>query len=245
MPFLAVLNVLFLVFLGFQAVFFFGGEQALRAADLTYAQYARGGFFQLLVVAGFVFVITWFVYAKTVIRQKWARIAALVLIAQTAVVLVSAVMRLGLYVSAYGMTVTRFWAYAGMGYVGLLLVFVAVCLCSHFPVWKTAKVLFIGMLSIPPALLVWNVEATVVGYNLQHLGKSSDVVEDMGYVMDTTPAAWPKIVALLPTLPEQKRLELEDWMKGLAQQGVISSDIRDIRLTDILAERALGSLLKP
>ena len=245
LPFLGVLNALFVVFLGFQAVFFFGGEQALRAADLTYAEYARGGFFQLLVVSGFVFLITWFVYTRTVIRQKWARIAALVLIAQTAVVLVSAVMRLGLYVDVYGMTVTRFWAYAGMAYVGILLAFVGACLCSRFSVLHTAKVLFISMLSLPSFLLLWNVEATVVRYNLKHMSTFADAVQDMSYVMDTTPAAWPAIIAVLPTLSEQQQEVLGHWMEELANQSVIPADIRDIRLTDIFAEQALRSLLKP
>src|SRR5262249_55368815 len=49
----AVLDLLFLLFVAVQVEVLFGGrERVLHTAGLTYAQYARSGFWQLLIVAG-------------------------------------------------------------------------------------------------------------------------------------------------------------------------------------------------
>ncbi|MCC7357625.1 DUF4173 domain-containing protein [Candidatus Uhrbacteria bacterium] len=244
--FLSVLNILFFVFLIFQFTYFFGGEQVLRAAGISYAEYARGGFFQLLIVASIVFSISWFVYIKTTTASHTlVRIAALILIVQTSVVLLSATMRLGLYVDKYGMTVMRFWAYAGIAYVGLLLVFVSMSFLFRFSAVHATKVLFIGMLSLPSFLLLWNVEATVVRYNLKRMTVIYGPSYDMSYVMETTPAAWPTIIALLPTLPNQQQEIMRSWMEKMADKSAIPLDIRDIRLTDIFADHVLRSWRKP
>ena len=51
---LGLLDALFLAFVAVQARYFFGGTQRLALLELTYAEYARRGFFELLAVAGLV-----------------------------------------------------------------------------------------------------------------------------------------------------------------------------------------------
>ena len=55
---LALLNTLFLIFVGVQFAVLFGGhDRVLETTGLTYAEYARSGFWQLLVVTGLTFVV--------------------------------------------------------------------------------------------------------------------------------------------------------------------------------------------
>ena len=48
---LLVLDLLFLAFVALQGAYLFGGQDTLAAGGMTYAEYARRGFFELLVAA--------------------------------------------------------------------------------------------------------------------------------------------------------------------------------------------------
>ena len=98
----------------------------------TYAEYARSGFAQLMVVAA----LTLAVIAAA---GRWARdggsllrvlLAALCLL--TLVVLASALKRLGLYEEAYGFTRLRFAAHAILLWLGALFVLVLVARGAHW-----------------------------------------------------------------------------------------------------------------
>ena len=124
---LGSLDLLFGAFVAVQLAVLFGGhDHVLRTAGLTYAEYAREGFFQLLAVGG----LTLGVVAGTV---RWAarnggRDALLlrallgILCALTLVVLVSALRRLGLYEESFGFTRARVSAHAIILWLGAVLI---------------------------------------------------------------------------------------------------------------------------
>lgn len=120
---LVVLDLLFAGFVALQGAYLFGGQDTLAASGLTYAGYARRGFFELLVAA---FVVGGLVLAAeaTVARRTPAYLAAAIgLVLLTAVVLGSALLRLRLYQEAYGWTELRFYVLAAILWlaVGCLL----------------------------------------------------------------------------------------------------------------------------
>lgn len=119
---LGAVLALYVVFCAVQFAFLFAG--AGLPDGMTYAEYARGGFFQLLLVAAIdlgVFGVVLSYAPRT--RTLTAMLVALV--AATGVMLVSAGMRLGLYVGAYGLTWLRF---ASSTFIGLLAVVLVLCL---------------------------------------------------------------------------------------------------------------------
>jgi hypothetical protein len=121
MVFLGLISVLFLVFIGFQLTYLFGGETNIVDAGFTYAEYARRGFWELLAVGilSLLVLLASEKYARVESkRDKQFLIPALTLIAEVAVVIVSAFKRLSLYIDAYGMTELRFYA---VGFIVLLL----------------------------------------------------------------------------------------------------------------------------
>jgi hypothetical protein len=109
---LGLLVLLFATFVAVQlAVLFGGSRRVLGTAGLTYAQYARSGFWQLLVVTGLSLAVLaaaarWAprdtVADRTLIRTVLGALAVL-----TLVIVASAVQRMDLYADTYGLTRLR------------------------------------------------------------------------------------------------------------------------------------------
>lgn len=122
---LTLLNALFIVFVVIQAVYLFGGTDTLDRTGLTYSEYARRGFFELVVVAGmvlsFILPLNWLVRP---VRQRVLTVVNslhILLIALTLVILGSAWQRMLLYRREYGLTELRFYTTAFMGWLALVL----------------------------------------------------------------------------------------------------------------------------
>lgn len=123
---LGALSLTFLVFVGLQARYLFGGEAViLETAGLTYAEYARGGFFELVTVATLLLPVLlgteWLLdqsNQRNVTRFRTLSATLLVLIG---LIMLSAVQRMRLYIDAYGLTQDRFYAMAFMIWIGVVL----------------------------------------------------------------------------------------------------------------------------
>jgi hypothetical protein len=134
---LGSINALFLVFIVLQVSSLFGGAAHLLAEGLTYAEYAREGFFQLVVIAILSFLIIAFA-ERQIIQNHGAHLQSFkmlsgVLVLQVIVILVSAFTRLSLYEHAYGFTDTRLYSHAFMIWLGVLLLLLSV----H--IWRSGK----------------------------------------------------------------------------------------------------------
>lgn len=114
---LVLLDALFLAFVAVQLTVLFGGhDRVLETAGLTYAEYAREGFWELIAAASLTLAVVGgaALVAETTRRAHRLLLRGLlgVLCALTVVVLASAVHRLVLYEDAYGLTRLRLFAVA-------------------------------------------------------------------------------------------------------------------------------------
>ena len=121
---LAALDVLYLLFLGVQSAGLFGGPAYLAQRGISYAEWARSGFFQMVGVT--VVNLTVLLAALTLSGRsgrtwKVLRGLAAVLVAESLVLLASAAWRMTLYVSAYGLSFKRCMTYWGMAMMALFL----------------------------------------------------------------------------------------------------------------------------
>jgi hypothetical protein len=126
---LGTLNVLFAAFVLAQLGWFFGGERFLQArTGLTAAAYARQGFFQLVAVVALVVPVL--VATRAVLRpgHELARrhtLLSLPIIALLGAIIVSATLRLKMYVHFYGLTTDRLYALVFMAWLAIVLVWLA------------------------------------------------------------------------------------------------------------------------
>jgi hypothetical protein len=116
------LTILFGLFLLLQGSVMFGGSAAFGELNLTYAEYARQGFNQLIFASTLVAIIV-----LTLRRQHGEKsdqlLTALhsIFIVETLLLLISAALRLNLYIDTYGYTDARFLAYWTIITIGVLL----------------------------------------------------------------------------------------------------------------------------
>jgi hypothetical protein len=158
----AALGALVLLFTGFVAVQFvvlFGGDQhVLDTAGLTYAEYAREGFVQLLFVALLVLAVVGAAmrYARAIGSRERLALRSLLtaLCCLTLVILASALHRLDLYVDAFGATRERLVAVAICALVGSILIAAVVSLFTSDRRWLPRAIALLAAIAAISLTLV-------------------------------------------------------------------------------------------
>ena len=113
---LGSLNVIYFIFCIIQIKSFF-----IQDASINYAQYARQGFFQLLVVSLINIVVI--LYAKRIDKKsKYINFMCLAMILFTYIILGVSAYRMYIYEKEYGYTLLRLLVYSGLITEGLMLV---------------------------------------------------------------------------------------------------------------------------
>jgi hypothetical protein len=124
---LLLLNLVYVLFIAVQFKYFFSGT---LDEGLTYAEYARRGFFELLFVTLInLTVITLVIsFAKGILGyvKKTINFSLTVLVLSSGILLISAFMRLTMYSDAYGFTFTRVLVYSFMLFLMVILAYTLV-----------------------------------------------------------------------------------------------------------------------
>ncbi len=118
---LLTIAALFAMFVVLQLAYLFGGHDTLDAAAITFSAYARRGFFELIAAVALVGALLFALELSVRARGRTYVIAAVTLLALTAVVLASAWYRLDLYQQAYGWTELRFYATCAIAALAIAL----------------------------------------------------------------------------------------------------------------------------
>lgn len=203
------LVALFSAFAAAQVIAVAGGARhVLETAGLTYAEYAREGFFQLLAVAAITLVALVGLRAVTDLSDPAHRVRFTVLgeiaIGLTLVILVVALRRLGLYTEAYGLTMLRLFAFVVAAWVGVVLVLAGLSLggVGADRAWFVGGALVAGLVLLL-GLNVANPEAVVVRHNVDRAARAQEV--DPLYLGELSDDAVPALVRALPRLAEPER----------------------------------------
>lgn len=200
---LSMLDALFALFVIVQVTVLFGGrEHVLDTFGLTYAQYARSGFFQLVAVAELTLLVLGFIarYAERPRTRDTLllRILGGVLVALTLVVLASALKRLSLYEEVYGFTRLRLVVHAAILWFGVMFGVVAVAGARGSARWVPRAVVVISSLSLLAFSLI-RPDAFIAGRNVERFEETGKI--DLAYLQRLSADAAPA----LARLPEPER----------------------------------------
>lgn len=211
---LVVLDLLFAAFVIIQAAYLFGGADTLAASGLTYADYARRGFFELLTVA---FLVAGLIVSMEFLIGSRTRVylaAAIGLVALTLAVLGSSFLRLRLYQEAYGWTELRFYVLAAIIWLAIGAVGTVVALATDRTRWLPHAMVILSVLFGVAFNLIGPVRfiaeqnvARVVHPELVAPGGFSGL--DVDYLSSLGTDADIVLAEAMPTLPEPERSEAQ------------------------------------
>jgi hypothetical protein len=185
---------------------------------MTYAEYARRGFFELLFVAFLVAGLILGLEGFIAHRSRAYVAAAITLVVLTVVILGSSLLRLRLYQEAYGWTELRFYVLAAIAWLAIGAVAAVVTLATNRTKWLLhvmvilAVVFGVGFNLIGPVRFIaeQNV-ARAVDPSLVPPGGESGL--DVFYLSSLGTDADIVMTESLPDLPEPARSEVQSVLE--------------------------------
>jgi MFS family permease len=200
---LAVLDVLFIGFVAVQATVLFGGHAHVLETDgLTYADYARQGFWQLLWVSALTLLVLSAVIRvagrKAASDRRLLRILVGILCATSVVVVISAIHRMWLYQQAYGFSTERLMVITIELWLAAVFTLVAVAGIRMTGRWLPRAILMGGAVALL-GLAATNPERLIAERNIDRYEQTG--VLDAAYLFRLSPDIEPA----LARLPESMR----------------------------------------
>src|SRR3989344_1747468 len=170
-------NLLFLGFVALQFAYLFNGNAL--PGELTFAEYARRGFYELVLVAVLSYLLI--AFAESQIKKQGAlhlrsfKILSAILIAQVVIILVSAFMRLSLYEDAYGFSTIRLYSYAFMIWLGVILVFLSGYILANVRREHFTLVTFASVVVLLLSMNLLNPDAFIARENMARYAETGKI----------------------------------------------------------------------
>ena len=204
---LGSLDLLFGLFVALQIPHFFGGHEAiLGTPSLTYASYARRGFFELIAVAALglplLLFADWLFHGENAREQRLVRALSGIMIALLGVMLASAMHRLSLYMEAYGLTAARVNAAAILIWITLALVLFCVTVFRGKRQMLPSAIVVSGYMVLL-GLNAVNPDALVARVNMARM--SADGTFDPKYTFRLGADAVPVMLDAIPAMTPEHR----------------------------------------
>lgn len=198
------LVALFALFVGVQVAVLFGdGEYVRRTAGLTFAEYARRGFWQLLVVTLLTLLVLAVAVRKAGRARRGDRILLRVLLGTlaglTLVIVASAMRRMWVYEQAYGFTRLRLTVSAVELWLGIVFVLVIAAGVRLRAGWLPQAVVGAGV-AVLLGLAIINPDGFIAAHNIDRYQQSQRI--DVGYLRQLSPDAALELDRLEPKLRE-------------------------------------------
>jgi len=242
---------LFAIFVVIQFQYFFGGETNINVEGYTYAEYARKGFGELVVVAFFALLmlltLSSITKRETEKQRKIYSGFGITLVLLLLVMLFSAFQRLNLYEAAYGFSRIRTYTHVFLIWLGLLLVATIVLEVLHKE-RLFAIAMLIASFGFAITLPILNVDAFIVNQNIKRELTQPDAVDlDSQYFIQLSDdAIFPLVNALnssdLPDLVHEKVASSLVCIRYKREQVTSEYEWQSFRLTRYLADNALASV---
>ena len=226
---LNAVNLLFAAFVVIQIPYLFGGQLNIDLGRITYAEYARRGFGELVFVS--VLVLGLLLLAGALTRRQGGRqtrlfnLSSTVTVGLTVVMLVSAFKRLLLYEMAYGFTEMRIYPHVFMIWLALLLGWFLVTLWLR--PGRFAIGVVVACLGFVATLNVLNVDDFIVRRNVERyeqLGSTAFALRDAyapydsridpAYLTVLSEDAIPALVRSVDRLAGEPKREVANHLRG-------------------------------
>jgi len=194
-----LVDLVFAVFVAAQAAVLFGGHDYVqRTTGLTYAEYVHQGFGQLTVATLLMFLVVWAASRRAGPEPGdvlWLRISLGLLCALTLVVVVSALHRMQLYQEAYGFTQARLVVDVFEGWLGVVVLAVALSGVVRWGTWVPRFALISGVVGLLGIAAV-NPDDLIARHNIERYEETGKI--DVEFLATLSDDAVPWLSFQLP-----------------------------------------------
>ena len=213
-----LVDLVFAVFVAAQAAVLFGGHDYVqRSTGLTYAEYVHQGFGQLTVATLLMFLVVWAASRRAGDDPGdvlWLRISLGLLCALTLVVVVSALHRMQLYQEAYGFTQARLVVDVFEGWLGVVVLAVAISGLVRWGTWVPRFALVTGVVGLLGIAAI-NPDAWIARHNIERYEETGKV--DVDFLSTLSDDAVPVLATALPEPLRSQALDgrtpaEDDWL---------------------------------
>ena len=235
---LVILNIIYLIFFMALGGYLFSAFTGDLPSSMTYAEYARRGFFELCGVSAINLGII--VFAYTCVKRKereypiMLKLLTAILSVFTVLLVSTAMSKMLLYIDSYGLTRLRVYTFCFMA--AILFAFVLILLW-HVKPFNLGKPLIIGTAILFLALAASNPDGQIAKYNIDSYeqGRIETLDTDMFY--DLSDAAYPYIEEFAKTNDD---LRISIQLLGLSNYYKDNYNIKE--KYNIFSNRTIGDM---
>jgi hypothetical protein len=222
--FLTCINLMYLAFAVVQATYLTGAFRFVLPNGLSYAEYARKGFFELAGITP-INVALIVLAVKSAGRKGLAgtilRSQSLLLLAGSLVQWCSAMFRMQMYISVYALTMMRFFVSAFM--ILMLVLYILLTIKEFhikFPLFKASAIAAVLSLVLLNAV---NADAIIAHYNIRQMAAHPAQTFDLEYYRELSADALPILVDALPEFDPSQQAAVQSHLDQRAQSLIDSS----------------------
>ena len=225
---LILINAIYTVFSFVQFTYLFGGSSYILPSSFTFAEYARRGFIELIIVTIINFGIL--IFGITFVKKDSKKILTTLkafltlLVVFTFILLISAFYRMLVYEQAYGFTYLRIFVQAFM--VMLFFLFIINIIYIWYHKLPIVKSYFIISLAIYIIMNFANVDIIIAKNNINRFFETRQI--DMAYLKDLSYDAVPEIQKFFISSKDSPDLKEKQIAKEISEYfKEIKSDIKN------------------
>ena len=215
---LGLLDLMFLTFVVIQIRYLFGGAGRVAAtAGLSYAEYARHGFFELVTVTALalplLLIAHWLLRTENQAHERLFKALAGIMIGLLFVIVASALQRMYLYQQEFGLTELRLYTTIFMLWISTVLIWFVLTVLRDRRERFAFGALIAGFAAIF-AINAMNPDALIASTNIDRMEEGKRF--DANYLITLSADAVPVLVESLPEIGD-KRL----WQDYTVKQALV------------------------
>lgn len=225
---IAPMIFVYIIFFISQWDYYISGFTGVLPEEFSYAEYAREGFFQLCAVSVINLVVillsAMFMKCKDNKPSIASKIVTVIFSIATLILISTALAKMFMYISYYGLTQLRVYSTWFMGVIGTI--FVIIILKQFIPKFKALVTSFITCVVLFGALGFLNVDSFIANYNVdRYLDGTLDKI-DVEMLKDLKDPAIPAMAKLYEALDEMDDLSETDLKNKKTLEYVLTERAR-------------------
>ncbi len=230
---LTLINILFLAFVSIQISYLFAGKTFVFENDITSADYARSGFFELLGVILLSALIMLIVYRSYSAHKlpKFITFLQVFLMVQVGIIAASALKRMNIYQIDYGYTVLRLYVEWFIYFTLFILLVSVVSLIGRITFWRFFYMSILTGLAALVLVSFINVDSIIAKENIHRFVEEEKTL-DVSYFKKLSLDAFPDMILLL----DEKNIERLNVADILLFQDIIKNAEQQVEKHDSFFE---------